>query len=84
MARSEDIGALACRCVCTALGGAACAGVRGWWGAAPPRHAQLLRRLVRSYVAPHLLHEQFTEVQRRAQQLGNAEVTYDRLGYLTP
>ncbi|KAJ0179065.1 hypothetical protein K1T71_005840 [Dendrolimus kikuchii] len=73
-ARSEDVGALACRCVCTALGGAACAGVRGWWGAAAPRPARLLQRLVRAYVAPHLLAEQFAEAQRKGHQLGNAEV----------
>ncbi|CAG5052532.1 unnamed protein product [Parnassius apollo] len=48
------VGVLACRALLGALGGTGVVAARGWYGAAPPRAARALRRLVAAAVAPRV------------------------------
>ncbi|XP_063532830.1 E3 ubiquitin-protein ligase listerin [Cydia strobilella] len=69
-----DIGRVSCRAVyhsARRAGGA----LRGWWGAAPPRAARALERLLKAYVSPHLIKEQLSAVSAGAEGLEDAEVT---------
>ncbi|XP_063619146.1 E3 ubiquitin-protein ligase listerin [Cydia splendana] len=69
-----DVGRLSCRVVhhCARWAGGA---LRGWWGAAPPRPARALERLLKAYVSPHLIKEQLSAVSAGAEGLEDAEVT---------
>ncbi|XP_073948989.1 E3 ubiquitin-protein ligase listerin-like [Choristoneura fumiferana] len=69
---SLDVGVLACRALyhCARWAGGA---LRGWWGAAPPRQARALERLLRAHVSPALVRDQLQAVAAAA--LPDAEVT---------
>lgn len=68
------VGALACRGLWCALGGAGAAEARGWWGALGAREARAVRRLVSACVAPALRDAHLAELRARAHTLRDAEV----------
>ncbi|CAK1598368.1 unnamed protein product [Parnassius mnemosyne] len=69
------VGELACRALLGALGGPGVVAARGWYGAAAPRAARALRRLVAAAVAPPLVRAHLALLRAHAHRLPHAHVS---------
>ncbi|XP_049870288.1 E3 ubiquitin-protein ligase listerin [Pectinophora gossypiella] len=69
---------LACRALFTGVSGVWAGCARAWRGAAEPREARALSRLVAAYVAPELVERQLGAVLARAAELEDADVGVHR------